>query len=114
MSLVTFLPSKRTYKARKGQNLLQIARAARVIIPTRCHGQASCLMCKVKIEAGAVGPPTDKEKRKLSAGDLKEGIRLSCQTIVTDEPCTVRIPEDRLKSVVQRALERQHMDQDDW
>ncbi|GED30864.1 hypothetical protein BCE02nite_20050 [Brevibacillus centrosporus] len=45
--------------------------------------------------------------------DLAQGIRLGCQAKATDKDCTIRIPEGRLKSVVQAALERQREENED-
>ena len=113
MSKVTFLPSGKTVKARQGQTLVSVAGSARVVIPQRCSGHASCLMCKVVLEQGELSPPTALEVRKLAENDLEQGIRLGCQAKVTQKDCTVRIPESRLKSVVQAALLRQQEENED-
>jgi ferredoxin, 2Fe-2S len=107
MAKVTFLPSGKTAKARQGQTLVSIAGSARVVIPQRCAGHASCLMCRVVLEQGELSPPTALEVRKLPQQDLERGIRLGCQAKATQNDCTIRIPENRLKSVVQAALQRQ-------
>lgn len=106
MGKVTFLPSGKTVKARPGQSIVSAAAAARVVIPQRCHGRASCLMCRVVLEQGELSAPTAMEARKLSSQDLESGVRLGCQAKTTQRDCTVRIPESKLKSVVQAALER--------
>lgn len=113
MSKVTFLPSGKTVKARQGQTLVSVAGSARVVIPQRCGGHASCLMCKVVLETGELSLPTALEVRKLAESDLEHGLRLGCQAKVTSKDCTVRIPESRLKSVVQAALLRQKEENED-
>lgn len=112
---LTFLPSGKSIKVRPGLTLIAAARNARVIIPQRCGGHASCLMCKVFVEAGAVSTPTALEQRKLSEADLACGMRLACQTQTTGADCTVRIPEAKLKSIVAAALKRQQDEEDnEW
>lgn len=46
-----------------------------------CGGKGVCGKCKVRVR-GAVTPPTPTEQRHLSAIELADGIRLSCQTAV--------------------------------
>ncbi|MFD2371782.1 2Fe-2S iron-sulfur cluster-binding protein [Brevibacillus sp. GCM10020057] len=112
MGKITFLPSGKSIKARPGQTLVSAAAAARVVIPQRCGGHASCLMCRVVLEKGELSAPSALERRKMPENDLLEGIRLGCQAKATDKDCTVRIPESRWKSVVQAALERQRNGED--
>ncbi|UFJ42796.1 2Fe-2S iron-sulfur cluster-binding protein [Brevibacillus humidisoli] len=111
MAKVTFLPSGKIVKGRSGQSLISLARSARVVIPQRCGGHASCHMCKVSIDQGTVSPPTILERRKMREADLNAGIRLACQTRLTDTDCTVRLHENKLKSVVAAALEREKQQQ---
>jgi 2Fe-2S ferredoxin len=113
MAKIRFLPVGKTIKTRSGQTVIHAAKANRVVIPQRCGGHASCLMCKVIVEEGRLGPPTALERRKLSEYDLNRGVRLACQAKTTDQDCTLRIPENKLKSVVQAALERQRAEEDD-
>jgi 2Fe-2S ferredoxin len=113
MGKLTFLPSGKTIMVRPGQTVAIVARTARVIIPQRCGGHASCLMCRVVVEQGALSPPTPLERRKMPEKDLANGIRLACQAKTTQGDCVVRIPESKWKSVVQAALERQRAEEDD-
>lgn len=106
MGKIHFLPAGKTIRTRPGQSVVSAAAAARVVIPQRCHGRASCLMCKVVLEQGELSAPTPMEARKLTAYELENGVRLGCQAKTTQRDCAVRIPESRLKSVVQAALER--------
>jgi len=113
MPKVTFLPAGKMVKARVGQSLVSIAGAHRILIPQRCGGHASCLMCKVVIEQGEVSPPSELERRKMQEKDLDSQIRLGCQARLTEKDCVVRIPDNRLKSVVQAALERQRAEEEE-
>ena len=114
MPKVTFYPSKKTIKARPGQTILQLSRVARVAIPTRCDGNAACLLCKVTIEKGTASPLSAGEERKLAERDKARGMRLPCQVRVLEEDLVVRIPESRWKSVVEKALERQRLEEEEW
>ncbi|MFY0543047.1 2Fe-2S iron-sulfur cluster-binding protein [Brevibacillus sp. H7] len=113
MGKLTFLPSGKAIKVRPGQSVVGAARSARVVIPQRCGGHASCLMCRVVVEAGELTPPTALERRKMPEKDLNIGIRLACQAKTTNRDCIVRLPENKLKNVVQAALERQRMEEED-
>jgi len=113
MGKITFLPGGKSIKARAGQTLVSAAAAARVVIPQRCGGHASCLMCRVVLENGELTSPTALEIRKLPEQDISQGLRLACQAKATQRDCTVRIPESRLKSVVQAALERQRKENEE-
>lgn len=115
MARLTFRPSGKTVKVRAGLTLIAAARTARVIIPQRCGGHASCLMCKVFVEDGQVSPPTALERRKLSETDLAQGMRLACQAQTTGADCAVRIPEAKLKSIVAAALKcQQDEEENEW
>jgi 2Fe-2S ferredoxin len=70
-------------------------------------------MCRIALESGELSPPSQLERRKMPEKDLAQGIRLGCQAKATDKDCTIRIPEGRLKSVVQAALERQREENED-
>ncbi|AIQ53665.1 2Fe-2S iron-sulfur cluster-binding protein [Paenibacillus sp. FSL R7-0331] len=103
---VTFRPGDRRAVVKQGTSLLEAARKAGVVLPTRCGGKSACLMCKVTVGAdyaGAVRPPEEAERRKLGSL-LEQGIRLGCQTAVWDD-LSVTVPEDPLKAAVRRRLE---------
>ncbi|GAA4709143.1 2Fe-2S iron-sulfur cluster-binding protein [Brevibacillus fulvus] len=114
MGKITFQPSGRTTRTRPGQTIVSLARAARVLIPQRCGGHASCLMCKVVHMGGVLSPPTQLERRKLSETDLSGGIRLACQAKASERDVTVLVPESKLKTVVQALLEQEKREQDDY
>lgn len=115
MGKLLFLPAGKSLKVRPGQTLISAARAARIVIPQRCGGHASCLMCRVVVESGEVSAPSPLERRKMSESDLQNGVRLACQTKTTEGNCTIRIPESKFKSVVQAALERERrQNEEEW
>ena len=107
---VVFLPAGKKTAVRTGTTVLEAARKAGIYIPTRCAGKASCLMCKITVNPADAGMtlPTVAEERKLGPL-LEKGTRLSCQARVTGN-MKVTVPEDPLKAVVRRQLERQAED----
>lgn len=95
--------------------MLSTARQHRIPVRTRCHGQASCLMCKVTVReqdvsGGSLSAPNDKEIRKLGEKMLERGYRLACQTIVYGH-AVVTLPEDPLQAVIRAKLAEQQEDE---
>ena len=56
-----------------------------------CGGHGKCGKCRVTV-TGEVSPPTEDEKKALTAEDLAEGVRLACRTTVLGD-CTVTTTE---------------------
>lgn len=109
---VTFWPSGKTVKVKRGTTLLDAARRANIPIRTRCGGKAACFMCKVTVRPGSeLAPIADNELRKLS-GLEGDHIRLSCQARVAGK-VDVEIPLDPLRAAVARQLARQAEESDD-
>lgn len=109
---VTFWPSGRSVKVKRGTTLLDAARRANVMIRTRCGGKAACFMCKVAVRPGSeLMPMSDNERRKLAGLDAK-GIRLSCQARVAGT-VHVDVPLDPLRAAVERQLARQAEQEDE-
>jgi len=112
-----FHPDGRYAIVNRGVTLLEAARKAGVMIPTRCGGKAGCLMCKVTVEgteAASVTPPGEAERRKLGSL-LQKGVRLACQTAVLGD-VTATVQEDPFKAAVRRKLEaaRNGEEEDLW
>jgi ferredoxin, 2Fe-2S len=70
-------------------------------VVAECGGNLSCATCHVYVRAeylDQVGPPAELEDDMLDLGvdDRREGSRLSCQIVVTDEldELTVDVPGD--------------------
>lgn len=64
-----------------GPTLLEISRANRVPHMSLCGGRGRCTTCRVIIEDGSehLHPPSDTERRSLSAVGAPPGTRLACQ-----------------------------------
>lgn len=112
---VTFWPSGRSIKVRRGTTLLVAARRAGVLISSRCGGNAACFMCKVTLRPESeLMPMADTERRKLAGLDAN-GIRLACQVRVAGKT-EVEVPLDPLRAAVARqlALQKQNQNDDLW
>lgn len=75
-----------------GDTLLSSLNSAGIFIPSACGGQGSCGLCKVKVTAGAP-PLLPTEEPHLSAEEIADHIRLSCQLKV-HEDMELEIPEE--------------------
>lgn len=64
-----------------------------------CGGKGSCGKCRVKA-TGQLSPITPAERRCLSAGELRNGLRLLCQTAVLGE-ARIELPEESAEIVVE-------------
>lgn len=109
---ITFEPDHKSVSVSPGTTVLTAAGKARVLIRSRCGGNASCLMCKVTAEQQAgLSPISPNERHKL--GPLADqGIRLACQARVVGE-ATVVVPEDPLRAAVRAQLAKQQ-EEDLW
>ena len=85
---VQFLPDNISVTVADNENLLAAAANAGIYIPAACGGDGVCGKCKVKIEEGEVAVQTGKHV--LPAEEQAKGMRLACQTTVTND-LTVRI-----------------------
>ncbi|MFS1512335.1 2Fe-2S iron-sulfur cluster-binding protein [Chengkuizengella sp. SCS-71B] len=109
MAEVTFLPRNKMIKVKAGTSLLETSKRARVVIPARCGGNASCLMCKVIVEdPTTILPLTQNEKEKLSEDQVSGNIRLACQAKVFNKKVVVKIPESPLNKVIQAQLQNKN------
>lgn len=63
-----------------------------IFIPSACGGKGTCAYCKVKVSEGG-GPVLPTETPYLSAEELEENVRLSCQVKVRND-LAIEIPEE--------------------
>jgi ferredoxin len=63
-------------------NLLAHAQCEEAFLGSQCGGHGKCGADRILILSGgeALSPPTEAERRLISAEDLKRGVRLACQT----------------------------------
>lgn len=76
MPRLEIVPGGRIIEASPGASLQDILFAEGVEYP--CGGQGRCRRCKVRVRHG-IWPVTENESRLLSASELHDGWRLSCQ-----------------------------------
>ena len=75
-----------------GSTLLSTLGAHEFFIPSACGGKGSCGVCTVKVlDGGGAVLPT--ELSHLNRGDVREGVRLSCQVKVKQD-MRIEIPSD--------------------
>jgi Na+-transporting NADH:ubiquinone oxidoreductase subunit F len=63
-----------------------------IFIPSACGGKGTCAYCKVKVQEGG-GPVLPTETPYLSAEELEQNVRLSCQVKVRND-LSIEIPEE--------------------
>jgi len=81
---VTFEPEGRSVQVLSGSALVEAAARAGIVLDTPCGGQGTCGKCRVEISLNAP-EPTEADKTHFSAEELDKGIRLACQTNVTED-----------------------------
>ena len=106
--LVVFTPSGRRGRFPSGTPLLEAARRLGVDLDSVCGGRGICTRCQVRVSEGEFAKHgivsaenhltglSDRERRQLATGRLKEGHRLSCQAriagdLVADVPETSQV-----------------------
>jgi len=94
-----------------GDSLLTSLNEQKIFLPSACGGRGSCGFCKCKIESGG-GPLLPTEKPFLSAEELEDNIRLSCQVKVKQD-ISISIPEDifnikKFKAKVTKIVDMTH------
>jgi uncharacterized 2Fe-2S/4Fe-4S cluster protein (DUF4445 family) len=87
---VTFEPAGRAIAVAAGQTFLRAAQDAGVDVMATCGGRGRCHSCRIKVLKGVVSPPTIMDTVQLGHDQVREGFRLSCQTVVTTE-CSVMV-----------------------
>ena len=81
---ITFQPSGKSVLIPKGISIKDAAKIVDIIIDSPCGGIGKCGKCKVKVIKGTT-KPSSFEKKCISNKDIKNGIRLACQTKVSEE-----------------------------
>ncbi|MGR9086144.1 MAG: NADH:ubiquinone reductase (Na(+)-transporting) subunit F [Gammaproteobacteria bacterium] len=66
-----------------------------ILLPSACGGKGTCGQCREIVNAGG-GAPLDTERSKLTARQLRERYRLSCQLVVKSN-LDIELPAQLLK-----------------
>lgn len=82
---VRFLPSGAAAAAGKDETLLAVARRAGLVVDTPCGGEGTCGKCVVRVPPTARSGLRVEDDGVLSADDVREGLALSCQTVVAGD-----------------------------
>jgi uncharacterized 2Fe-2S/4Fe-4S cluster protein (DUF4445 family) len=86
---VTYLPSGTVAHVPAGTTLFHAANWAGLPIESTCGGRGTCGKCKVRVVGGGT-EPSPADHRHLTAQEVAEGWRLSCQSeIHADTSCEV-------------------------
>ncbi|HPM02897.1 MAG TPA: 2Fe-2S iron-sulfur cluster binding domain-containing protein [Candidatus Cloacimonadota bacterium] len=84
--------NKKELVVKGGGNLLNALAENKIFIPSACGGRGSCGFCKVRVLAGG-GPVLPTEKPYLSAKEISDNVRLSCQVKIRQD-LQINIPEE--------------------
>lgn len=95
-----------------GSSLLSSLAENSIFIPSACGGRGSCAYCKVAVLEGA-GPVGPVEQPYLTADDLKNNIRLSCQVKVRND-LKIQIPRElfSVKKFVGQVVQKKDLTHD--
>lgn len=93
---IVFEPGGEVAEAPPGSSVLAAAVAIGLEIWSPCGGHGTCGQCKVILRnPGASSPLTTAERERLSADEIAQGYRLSCQAQITAD-ATVALPQPEL------------------
>lgn len=85
-------------QGKTGEKLLVALKAGGLHVPSACAGAGTCGLCRVRLTDGAE-PPLATERARLGAAELRDGMRLACQTVVRG-PLSVAVPQEVLAAQV--------------
>lgn len=92
---VDFEPAGRRVRVAAGTLLLEAARSAGIGLASVCGGDGTCGRCRVRVMEGALGDPSDADRRALSRTEIAAGERLACRVDVTSD-VKVHVPKASL------------------
>ena len=84
--------NKKEVEVKGGNPLLFSLAEQGIFIPSACGGKGTCAYCKVKVLEGG-GPVLPTETPYLSAQEMEDNVRLSCQVKVRND-LALEIPEE--------------------
>lgn len=84
----------RILKVKSGTTLLKALFSNKVFISSACGGKAVCGLCRVQINEG-IRDLLPQEKPFFTEDEIKNGFRLACQTIITND-MKITVPDKAL------------------
>lgn len=87
----------------KGESLLLLCEKAGIVMARSCNGKGICGQCKVRFVMGAP-LPTLNERHKLTADELRFGVRLACTSRLTGD-CTIEVESVPQMDVVSHGVD---------
>ncbi len=88
---ITFQPEGRKVHVPEGSRLGDAVTQAGIPLEFSCGGKGTCGKCRVQVLVNLT-EPNSADKAALNADELGDGIRLACQTVIT-ESMTVEVPK---------------------
>ena len=79
MARVFVEPIGVTLEVGEQENLLDVLVRAAIDVPADCAGRGTCGKCLVRLGAGELTPPTERERKRVPEKLRAEGWRLACQ-----------------------------------
>jgi 2Fe-2S ferredoxin len=86
MPKLTFLPMNKTFDAKAGESILDVALNHDIPIQHACGGFCACTTCHVLVKTGMENlsemDEDEQDRIEIAANDAKENSRLGCQAKV--------------------------------
>ncbi len=101
---VRFEPQGKRIRIRRGQNILEAASRAGILIDAPCGGKGLCGKCKVRVRNEKL-VPSPAEEKLLSPEEIERNIRLACQYFPQSD-VVVEILEPAIESIGKVELEK--------
>jgi len=104
---VVFAPGGEVVKVPPGTSILAAAAGVGLELWSPCGGQGTCGQCKVLLRpSDAASSLTPAERERLSAAEIAQGCRLSCQALLAAD-ATVALPQPSLVGAARILEERE-------
>jgi uncharacterized 2Fe-2S/4Fe-4S cluster protein (DUF4445 family) len=94
MYTVTIHPQMTSWPVEQQQTLFDVLVKNGLVVDSPCGGKGTCGKCKVQIISGYIPDPSAEEYHHLSAQELAQNIRLSCQLFPTGDLSVNLLQED--------------------
>ena len=106
--VVEFEPIGRRGTLPAKASLLEAAHQLGVDLVNLCGGRGSCARCKVQLLDGELSPPTEVERKRLTADELGQGLRLACQAFPLSD-VRLAVPASSLSTPQRTQVEGQSL-----